>query len=379
MSDAMEIREQVVSNARRIVVKVGTNALTDERGRLDLAYVRDLAAQVAQLVGRGLGVVLVSSGAVGAGMAELDFSARPKTLPLLQATAAVGQGQLMRHFYDAFAAHKVKVAQVLVTRGDFEDRSRYLNLRNTLTALQELHAVPIINENDTVAVDELPGGVRGKFGDNDIIAAHVTNMLRSDLLVILSVVDGVMKGGRVVDVIEDAADGQALVTAGRSRLGSGGMGTKLTAAQMVSTAGDVVIVANARTSDILPRLLRGEALGTLIVPAGRKMQSRNRWLSQAARSAGKIVVDDGAAKALIEGGKSLLASGIVGVTGKFAQGAAVTIADFRGREIARGLSNYSSEDIARIKGLKSAQIAKVLGDKPYDEVVHRNNMTLAQQ
>ena len=372
-----KLRQEIVCKARRVVVKVGTNALTDERGRLDVAFVARLAEQVAGVVRQGVGVMLVSSGAVGSGMAELDLAQRPKTLPMLQATAAVGQGQLMRHFYDAFGAHGVKVAQVLITRGDFEDRTRYLNLRNTLTALQDLHAVPIINENDTVAVDELPGGVNGRFGDNDIIAALVTNMMRADLLVLLSVVDGVMKGGKVLEIIENAAEGAVtLATGARSRLGSGGMGAKLTATHMVASAGEVAIVANARTPDILPRLLAGEKLGTLIVPALHKLDSRRRWIGQAAHACGRILVDDGAAKALRDGGKSLLPSGITAVAGTFKKGDTITITDRTGRPIARGLSNYSSEEIDLIKGLKTTQIAKALGHKPYDEIVHRNNMTM---
>ncbi len=369
-------REWISRKARRVVVKIGTNALTDDRGRLDLAFISDMASQVAQLMRQGVSVVLVSSGAVGAGMAELNLDERPKRLPLLQATAAIGQGQLMRHFYDAFGQFGVKVAQVLVTRGDFESRRSYLNLRNTLASLQVYQAVPIINENDAVAVDELPSGERGKFGDNDIIAALVANMLRADLLMILSVVDGVLKGGQVLDVVEDAAAGQAVVTGSRSRLGSGGMGTKLTAAGMVAQAGELAVVANARAPHVLPRILSGEKLGTVIVPAQSKMASRRRWIAQASRAAGRIVVDAGAAKALREGGKSLLPSGITAVTGRFAKGASVLILDPAGVEIAKGLTNYSSDDIARIKGLKTAQIAKLLGQQPHEEVVHRNNMTV---
>ena len=370
------LRQKIVKSARRIVVKVGTNALTDERGRLDLAYLGDLAAQVAELVGAGVSVTLVSSGAIGAGMAELNLSRRPRVLPLIQATAAVGQGQLMRHFHDAFGARGLKVGQILITRGDFEDRTRYLNIRNTIQALARYRVVPIINENDTVAVDELPGGGGGKFGDNDIIAALVCNMLRADLLVILSVVDGVLRAGQVVDLIDDAAVGQQLVTGARSRLGSGGMGAKLTAAQMVAAAGEVAIVANARTSRILPRLLAGEKLGTLIVPAQHKMNSRKRWIAQAAPTAGRIVIDAGAARALTERGKSLLPSGVTGVQGRFPKGASVDVAGADGRAIARGLTNYSSDDIARIRGLKSDQLARLMGGKCPEEVIHRNNLTL---
>ncbi len=368
-----EVRQTAVKQARRIVVKVGTNALTDAAGRLDVDYVTDLSGQIAGIIAAGREVTLVSSGAVGAGMAEMNLAERPKALPMLQAAAAVGQGQLMRIFHDCFAGSGLKVAQILITRADFEDRTRYLNVRNTIAALQDLRVVPIINENDTVAVEEL----EARYGDNDIVAALVTNMLRADLLVMLTVVDGVMDGGKVLDVIEDIeADSRKLPTGVRSPLGTGGMGSKLQAAGMVASAGEVAVIANARTPDVLARLLAGEALGTVCMPAERKLSARRRWIGHAARAVGKLFVDAGAAKALTENGKSLLASGVTDVSGRFAKGANVAIIGPDGRQIARGLTNYSAGQIGKIKGLKSGQIAKALGDKPYDEVVHRNNMTL---
>ena len=368
---SMRWRDQVVCRARQVVVKIGTAALTDPRGRLDVTFLADLAAQVAGVLGRGIGVTLVSSGAVGAGMAELDLPERPKTLPMLQAAAAVGQGQLMRHFHDTFDGYGVKVAQILVARGDFETRAQYLNVRNTIAALQDVHAVPIINENDSVAVDEL------RYGDNDLIAAHVTNMLRADLLILLTAVDGVIRDGKVLDVVTDpAAEAVKLSAAPKSRLGSGGMAAKLEAAHMATSAGEVAIIANARTEQVLPRLLSGERLGTLCVPAPSKTSARRRWIGQASRAAGRIVVDDGAAEALVARGRSLLPSGIIGVHGHFKKGDTVAIVDEAGRQLARGLSNYSAEQIATIQGLKTRQIARALGDKPYDEVVHRNNMAL---
>ncbi|HOD82899.1 MAG: Glutamate 5-kinase [Planctomycetes bacterium ADurb.Bin126] len=365
------VREQVIPQARRIVVKVGTNSLTDEHGRLDHAIIARLADQIARLMARGLSLTLVASGAIGAGMAELDLPGRPKTMPLLQATAAVGQGQLMRVFHDAFARHGVKVAQVLVTRDDFEDRTRYLNIRNTLQALEEVGALPILNENDAVAVDEI------RFGDNDMISAHVTNLLAANLLVLLTNVDGVLKDGKLMDVIEQVDESAlALATAQRSKLGSGGMGSKISAAALVVRAGEVAVIAKAREHDVLIRLLDGQRLGTVFVPAHRKMSSRRRWIGQASRPAGKVMVDEGAAKAIAQGGKSLLPSGVVAIHGSFPKGATVSILNLAGRQIARGLTNYSSQQLDRIKGLRTSQIAKVLGDKPYDEVVHRNNMTL---
>ena len=366
-----QIREQIVAPARRIVVKVGTNAICDERGRLDRRSVTNLARQIAELMRQGRRVTLVSSGAVGAGLGELDAPARPKTVPELQAVAAVGQGQLMRTFHDVFARHGVHVAQVLLTRDDFEDRTRYLNIRNALAALGACGALPIINENDVVAVDEL------RYGDNDLIAAHVANMTAADVLVLLTVVDGVYRGEEVLDVIDRVDEGTLSLADGRtSRLGSGGMASKISAAALVTRAGEAAVIANARTPRVLLRLLAGEKLGTVIVPARRRVSSRRRWIGQASRPAGRIVVDAGAVRALTEGGKSLLPSGIVAVSGRFGKGATVAVVDAGGREIARGLTNYSAEQVERIRGRKTGEIEAVLGDKPYDEVVHRDNMML---
>ncbi len=365
------VRKTKVSSARRIVVKIGTNAITDEAGRLDRKGITNLTGQIAKLIRDGKEVTLVASGAIGSGMGELDLPTRPKTVPGLQAAAAVGQGQLMRVFHDVFARRKIQVAQVLVTRDAFEDRTRYLNIRNTLTALREFKALPIINENDTVAVDEI------RFGENDILAAMVANMIPADVVVFLTSVDGVMKDGKVLDVIERVDDAaMSLVNDEQSKLGSGGMASKLQAADMVTRAGEVAIVANARTPRVLNRLIAGEKLGTVFVPATRKMSSRRRWISQASKPAGKIVVDSGAARALVKQGKSLLPSGVTKVVGNFDKGATVEVIDSGGKKIARGLTNYSAEQIEKIKGLKTNQIAKTLGDKPYDVVIHRNNMTL---
>jgi glutamate 5-kinase len=277
----------------------------------------------------------------------------------------------MRSFHDAFGRRGVKVAQVLVTRDDFEDRTRYLNIRNTLGALGELGVLPIINENDAVAVDEI------RFGDNDIISAHVTNMLTAEVLVLLTSVEGVLRGGEVLDVIERVDEAAlSLVDGSRTSLGSGGMATKLGAAKLVTQAGEVAVIARARAERILPRLLGGERLGTLVIPARRKLSSRRRWIGSAARARGKLYIDDGAVRALLQRGKSLLPSGVTAVTGRFGKGDTVAIVDSAGREVARGLSNYTAAQVERIRGLRSSQIADVLGDKPYDEVVHRNNMTL---
>ena len=365
------IRQRVLCNARSIVVKLGTNAITDDAGRLDRKVITSLVRQIAAVRKAGVSVTVVSSGAIGAGLSELDLTERPRTMPMLQAIAAVGQGQLMRAFHDAFARCGGKVAQVLVTADDFRQRTRYLNIRNTLAALRECGAIPILNENDAVAVDEI------RFGDNDVIAALVTNLLGADALILLTCVDGVLDDGRVVDVVEQIDEVRELVGAGRSRLGSGGMGTKLEAAGQVTRAGEVAVIANARMPKVLTRLLAGERVGTLFVPARRKMSSRRRWIGLASRPAGTVYVDAGAARALMRGGKSLLPSGITSVAGTFGKGATVSVVAPEGEEIARGLTNYSAEKIDKIRGLKTSQIVRILGDKPYDEVIHRNNMTVS--
>ena len=369
-SDNKTPRQQL-PGVRRLVIKLGTSAICDRSGRLELKTIRGLARQISALIHGGRGVTLVASGAIGAGVGELDLAERPRTMPELQAVAAVGQGRLMDAFHDAFARRGMHVAQVLLTREDFEDRTRYLNIRNTLRALHEMGILAIINENDAVAIDEI------RYGDNDTIAAHVTGMLAAEMLVFLSSVDGVMDGGRRVSIIEHGDDSAVgLVTAEKSRLGSGGMASKIAAARLATSSGEIAVIANSRTPNVVARILAGRDVGTLFVPSERKLSSRMRWIGQASRPSGKLIVDDGAAAALVDGGKSLLPAGVAEVTGRFGKGDTVSIVDSTGREIARGMTNYDSDALDRIKGLKTHQIAQVLGEKLYDEAVHRNNMTL---
>ena len=368
-----DIRKSTLQNISSVVIKIGTAALTDNAGKIDTKFIFQISKQITEISSTGRRIALVSSGAIGAGMMELNLSRRPETLPMLQAAAAVGQGQLMRTFHDAFGKFGTKVGQILLTRGDFEDRKRYLNIRNTISTLQDLKVIPIINENDTVAVEEL----ESKFGDNDIVAALVTNMLDADLLIILTVVDGVIADGEVLDIIKRIdSDTLKLAEKTRSKLGSGGMISKLQAAKMVTSAGKAVVITNAREPHVLRRILQAEKIGTLCLPADTKISSRRRWIGQAARAAGKIIIDEGAVMAISKRGKSLLPSGIVAISGKFARGDTVSIVDEKGNQIARGLTNYSSDEVEMIKGLKSSQIASVLGEKPYDVVVHRNNMVI---
>jgi len=360
-----------LADAHRLVIKLGTNAICGQTGRLEIKTIRSLARQISELIRTGREVTLVASGAIGAGVGELDLPARPKTMPALQAVAAVGQHRLMDAFHDAFARCGVHVAQVLLSREDFEHRTWYLNIRNTLQALSEMGILAIINENDAVAIDEI------RYGDNDTIAAHVAGMMSAELLVFLSSVDGVMDGGRRVGVIDSGDEtAAALVTGQRSRLGSGGMASKLAAARLATSSGSFAVIANSRMTNVVSRILAGRDVGTLLLPAERKLSSRLRWIGQASRPSGKLIVDDGAVTALVAGGKSLLPAGIVEVAGRFDKGDTVSIVDAAGREIARGMTNYDSDSLTRIRGLKSHRIAQVLGEKLYDEAVHRNNMTL---
>ncbi len=366
-----QIRQNVICDARRIVVKVGTNAICDSAGRPERRVISRLAGQIAKHLGQGRQFVLVTSGAIGAGLGELDMPRRPKNLPQLQACAAVGQGQLMRIFHDTFARRGVRVGQVLLSREDFENRTRYLNIRNTLAAMNDIGAVPIINENDAVAVEEI------RYGDNDIIAAHLANMISAEVLVLLSNVDGVMRAGEVVDFIEEAEKASQKLDSGTgSKFGSGGLTTKLAAAGMVTRAGETVVIANARSPNVLDKILAGKKIGTVFLPGQKRLSPRRRWIGQASRPAGRIYIDSGAAAALRKRGKSLLPSGITDLSGNFGKGATITIVDDKGTQIARGLTNYSSDEVRKIMGKNTSQIGKILHDAPYQEVIHRNNMML---
>ena len=366
------LRQQVITKARRIVVKMGTHLLFDGKGEVDTKFLASIARQVAELFSQGKDVTLVSSGAIGIGCRALGLAKRPTDVAASQAAAAVGQSGLMTYWHDAFAAVGLNVAQLLVTRNDFEDRARYLNIRNCIAELHSYKAVPIVNENDTVAVDEI------RLGENDVLSAMLANALPADLLVLLSVVGGVEDAeGRILDFIHDPADAMGLVRSSKTKMGSGGMQTKLEAARIVTDAGEVAVIANGKEPNVLLRLLAGEKVGTAFLPANRRMESKKRWIGMTVRPAGVIVVDDGAAKALAEKGKSLLASGITEITGNFDKGDVLVVRDQRGRELARGLSNYRADEARLIMGKRSSQFEKLLGRKAYDEVIHRDNMALA--
>jgi glutamate 5-kinase len=374
------VRDDVVLSARTWVVKVGTSVLTGPDGTLDPARIGHLAEQISLVTATGRRVALVSSGAVGAGIGQLGLKKRPDNLRQLQAAAAVGQSYLIRAYDEGFRRHGRHAAQLLLTHEDFDSRPRYLNMRNTLTALFEYDAVPVINENDTISVDEI------RFGDNDQLAAMVTNLLQAPLLVILSVVDGLCRSdpgasgrGEVVPLVPNLDD-QILGLAGdsRSSLGTGGMRSKLQAAGLVTRAGGSVIIASGKTPEPLTRILAGEAVGTLVLARGATQGARKRWIGLTARPRGHLVVDAGARLALESGDRSLLAIGIVEVVGDFDKGDVVGVRDPEGREFARGLTNYPSHDARQIQGLRTEQARQAIGSALYDEVIHRDNLVLTR-
>jgi glutamate 5-kinase len=338
-----------------------------------------LAEEISKICEAGRRVVLVSSGAVGAGMSLLGLKHRPTDLAQLQAVAAVGQTNLIQTYDRTFRQYGRHAAQVLLTAEDIQHRIRYLNVRNTLFSLLDFGAVPIINENDTVAVDEL----RTTFGDNDRLAALVTNLLRAPLLVILSDVEGLFDGNpkdsksrviNTVDVLDDSI--RSLVCDQASTLSKGGMSSKLEAARIVTAAGENAIIASGHQPGTLTRIMAGELVGTLLIAEGKTVSPRKRWIGFSARPRGKLLLDAGAARAIGREDRSLLAIGIQAIEGEFQKGDVVTLCDPQGKEVARGLTNYHADEILRIKGLRSTRIAEVLGHCPYEEVVHRNNMTL---
>lgn len=366
------LRQTRLTQAKHVVVKIGTQLLIDKSGKMNQAYIQHIADQIASLVVRNIQITVVSSGAIGAGLAELSLPKRPKDVAKLQAIAAVGQRKLMTCFHDAFAKHDMEVAQLLLTRSDLDDRLRYLNFRNCIAQTHRYGCVPIINENDSVAVDEI------RFGDNDMLAALACNALRADALIILSGIDGLLDhDSKRVDLLVNAKDGMQYARKDKSELGTGGISSKLAAAQLVADAGEVAVIANGRTENVIVKILTGEKeIGTIFVPAEKKLDAKRRFIGQTTRPAGKITVDDGAANALVTKGKSLLATGITDITGRFDRGQVVEIIDTAGNALARGLTNYSDAELELIKGKRSNHFGKLLGREAFDEVVHRDNLVV---
>ena len=367
-----------IAGTRRWVVKIGSALLTGDGKGLDRDAMAAWVAQIARLLDEGVEVVLVSSGAVAEGMSRLGWKARPKAIHDLQAAAAVGQMGLVQAYESHFMAHGRHTAQILLDHDDLSNRQRYLNARRTLQALIRLGVVPVVNENDTVVTDEI------RFGDNDTLGALVANLIDAEVLVILTDQQGLFdKDPRAnpdaVLVGEGRAGDPALDTmAGGSAgsLGRGGMATKLRAAKLAARSGATTLIASGREPDVLVRLRRGDALGTLLVAAQEPIAARKQWLAGQLQVRGRLTLDAGAVDVLRQQGRSLLPVGVKAVSGHFTRGELVTCCDEDGREIARGLVNYSAEETARILGQSSARIAEILGYRDDDELIHRDNLVL---
>jgi glutamate 5-kinase len=378
------VRQEIAATSKTVVVKVGTRVLTHDDGTLDHDRVTAIAEQLVRLMNEKRQVVLVSSGAVGAGMGRLGLKQRPVDLAHLQAVAAVGQSRLIESYNRALEAHGRHAAQILLTADDLNDRMRYLNVRNTLLALFQYGALPVINENDTVRVDELQRNV----GDNDRLAAMVTNLLRAPLLILLSDVDGLYDRhpsdpqAQIISTVSqlDRAvsdfQRQAAVAAGPNYLSRGGMASKLDAARLAVSAGECVVIANGRRPGVLLDILAGQDVGTLILAQGPTVTSRKRWIGLTAQPCGRLLLDGGAELAIVGQGRSLLAIGVRRVEGNFQKGDVVALCREDGNEIARGLTNYGAEELRRISGQPKERILEILGHRPYDEVVHRDNLVL---
>ncbi len=365
-------RKSILKNIKRLVVKVGTSTLTYPDTKLNLGRISNLAKDLVQVRESGKDVVLVTSGAIATGMGKLGWEKRPDNIPEKQAAAAVGQTHLMRIYELIFAEYGQIVGQVLLTQGDINDRKRYINASNTISTLLKNGVIPIVNESDTVAVDEI------KVGDNDTLSALLINLIKADLLIIVSDIDGFYDdSGKVIDVIPSITPEIKAMAGGEGSATSvGGMITKLHAAEIVTGAGELMIIANGRKQDIITKILNGEDEGTIFLPQGDKLPSRKRWIAYSTNCKGMIKVDEGAKKALVKSGKSLLPSGIIDVVGDFEFGDTVRCVDENNVEFARGLTNYSSDEIQQIKGKKTSEVEEILGQIYYDEVIHRDDLVI---
>jgi glutamate 5-kinase len=345
---------------------------------LDPERVAALSTEVCQLLDRGYEMILVSSGAISAGKGQLGISGRPQTIPQKQAAAAIGQTRIIREYKETFTANSYNVAQVLLTRDDLSNRRRYLNARNTVMTLLEYGVTPIVNENDTVVVEEL------RFGDNDNLSALVTNLVEADLLIILSDVDGLYNqdpalhpGASLIPVVERITPAiEALGGKGRGTLGTGGMATKLKAAKKAALSGVGTLIVNGRTPSILEQIFAGEDVGTYVLPGQSRLTAKKHWIAFSKKPRGKLLVDEGGRRAIIERGKSLLPSGICGVEGSFERGDAVRLCDDEGREFARGVISYSLAETLLVMGKQCSELAQILGYKYRDEVVYRDNLVI---
>jgi glutamate 5-kinase len=374
-------KQRLLKGARRAVIKIGSSILSGRTG-IDRPRLRALADEICTLHRRGIELVVVSSGAVAAGMARLRLQERPKTMPQRQAAAAVGQIDLMALYKEYFALHATQVAQILLTHDDLADRSRYINARHTIETLIASGVVPVANENDTVVIDELMN-----FGDNDNLSALIAGLVEADMLVLLSDVAGLYTrdphahpDAELVSVVEDADRATASYAMdGRGALGTGGMASKFAAARKAAAAGIPTIIADGLHAGVLPAVFdTRQALGTLILPRGDRLTRRKHWIAYALKPAGTLIVDQGAFEAITQKGRSLLPKGLKEVLGKFRSGECVRCVDVSGHEFARGLVNYSAAELDKIKGVHSTRIDSILGYKLTEEVIHRNDLVLTR-
>lgn len=368
-----------VSTIKKIVIKVGSSSLCNHKGKIDKEKILQLVLQISKLKKMGYSVVLVSSGAIASGMGALNLDCKPQTLPEKQALAAIGQARLMQIYEDIFQLFQMKCAQVLLNHDDFDDRKRLLNLFHTLNALMDYGVIPIINENDALAVDEI------KVGDNDTLAALLVPVIEADLLVLVSDIDGLYTANpfedknaqllKYVDCVNEEIENMA--GGASSHIGTGGMMTKIRAAKIVNAYGSHMVIVNGNRENSLLHIFDNEENGTWFNGSGgQSLNARSHWLTYRTSSKGAIVVDNGAVQALKEYRRSLLPKGIIDVQSQFLRGQVIDIVDCQGKIIARGLSNYSSEEIKLIKGHNTSDIEDILHYKDYDEVVHANNMVI---
>ncbi len=371
------MRKALLAHVKRVVIKIGSGVISTDAG-LEDDRVAAISADICRLLESGLEVIVVSSGAVSAGKSQLGITGRPQTIPQKQAAAAIGQTQIILKYKETFQATNHNVAQVLLTRDDLSNRRRYLNARNTVMTLLEYGITPIVNENDTVVVEEI------RFGDNDNLSALVTSLVEADLLIILSDVDGLYDQDpaenpqaqlqSMVERITPAID--AMAGKSRGNLGVGGMNSKLKAVKRAALSGVGTLIANGRTPNILSQLFAGEEVGTYFLPAQSKLTAKKHWIAFSKKPRGKLLVDEGGQRAVIKQGKSLLPSGICGVEGGFERGDAVRLCDRDGEEFARGVISYSLAEMLQIMGKQSTEIETILGYKYRDEVVCRDNLVL---
>jgi glutamate 5-kinase len=377
LDEGLRLRHEFLAKVKRVVVKVGSAVLTGPEG-LEQGVIDGLVRQLASLRQQGREVILVSSGAVAAGRRKLKLSRPVAGIKEKQAAAAVGQSNLMRSYEDIFARYDQMVAQILLTHDDLADRDRYLNVRNTVFTLLDWGIIPIINENDTVSVEEL------RFGDNDALGAMITNLIEADIFVCLTDVEGLFTGNPSVDPAAEKVltvnriDRRVEEMAGNvlSALGTGGMRSKIRAAKMVATGGGCSFIGPGRQPDVLDLLFSGEPIGTFFLPGPEKMQSRKHWIAFTLKPKGELVLDSGACRALVENGKSLLPSGIIEIHGCFGVGEPVHCLNEKGEAVAAGLVNYNSADIEKLKGARTSEIDSILGFKDSDEVIHRDNLVI---